>query len=112
MQHRHFHSGYLIAALSILVLAMTLPSTSSADLPGAERETIQWDDIQWEEKRDRDGIKVLTGDVPDSKLKAVMSVMRMQADLNELVGLVQDAAACPEWADLCKKAEQIEVFQF
>ena len=32
----------------------------------------------------------------------------MQTTVNQLVALVQDAAACAEWADLCKQAQLLE----
>ena len=66
-------------------------------------------DIEWDLKRDKDGITVYTGNIDGSKLKAVKSEMRIAAPMNALIGLVRDAAACPEWADLCKKAEHVEV---
>lgn len=90
------HVQLLVIAL---LSAMTIMPTAASDLF----------DLEWEQKRDRDGIAVFTGDVPDSRLKAVMSTMRVTAQLGQLVALVRDANACPEWADLCKKAEHVEV---
>lgn len=62
----------------------------------------------WEQQRDRDGIQVYTRDVDGSKFKAVKSTMTIAASLRELVALVRDAAACPDWAALCKMAESID----
>ena len=62
----------------------------------------------WELKRDKDSIQVSTRSVPGSKFKAVLASMTIDAELSSLVGLVQDADACSEWASLCKTAEQVE----
>ena len=65
-------------------------------------------DLDWELKRDKDGIQVYTGKVEDSKFRAVRAKMTIETTLGALVGLVQDADACPEWADLCERAERVE----
>ena len=62
----------------------------------------------WELKRDRDGIQVYTRSVEGSKHKAVKAEMLVEASLNELVGLVMDTSACPDWAALCKVSEVAE----
>ena len=71
---------------------------------------IHADDVEhpWELKRDRDGIQVYTRKVEGSKFKAVRAVMEVEASLNQLVGLVQDTTACPDWASLCKEARVVE----
>ena len=63
---------------------------------------------EWELKRDRDGIQVYTRSVEGSKHKAVKAEMVVEAGLNELVGLVMDTSACPDWAALCKTSEVTE----
>ncbi|NOX52715.1 MAG: START domain-containing protein [Gammaproteobacteria bacterium] len=63
----------------------------------------------WNLQRDREGIKIFTRNVDNSKFKQVKAVMQIQSTLAELVALVRDTSACPEWAQLCKKAEEIEV---
>lgn len=82
------------------VLLVTLPwSIARADLF----------DIDWELRKDKEGIQVYTGDVIDSKFKAVKANMEIEASLAEIVGLVRDSQACPDWAELCKHSEPIEV---
>ncbi|MEM7098052.1 MAG: START domain-containing protein [Pseudomonadota bacterium] len=88
------------ALLFLISSALALPTyVSASDLF----------DIEWDLKRDKEGIQVYTGNIEGSKLKAVKSEMRINAPINALIGLVRDADACPEWADLCKKAEHVEV---
>jgi len=53
----------------------------------------------WALKRDKDDIQVYTASVEGSKHKAVRTVMRLEGtSLHALTALVQDAAACSEWA--------------
>ena len=82
---------------TLLLLMLTL----IAPIPANAEE-------EWELKRDRDGIQVYTRSVEGSKHKAVKAEMRVEASLNELVGLVMDTSACPEWAALCKRSEVTE----
>jgi len=63
----------------------------------------------WVLERNSDGIQVFTQNVKDSPFDAVRAVMVVEAKLNALVGLVRDAAACPEWAELCKESRNYEV---
>ena len=66
-------------------------------------------DLNWELKRDRDGIAIYTAEVPGSKHKAVRTLMVLEnTSLSELAALVRDPEACPDWADLCKRAEVVE----
>ena len=66
-------------------------------------------DDDWVLERDRDGIQVYTRVVEESDFKAIKSVMTITASLGELVALVRDSAACPQWAALCVKAGDLEV---
>lgn len=86
----------LLLAFSVLGLGASALAEDALDLP-------------WELKRDRDGIAIYTAVVPDSKHKAVRSVMMLEGvRLSELTALVRDPDACPDWADLCKRAEVVE----
>ncbi len=62
----------------------------------------------WELQRDRDGIQIYTRSVEGSKFKAVKAEMEIDAPIRELVGLVMDTDACPEWAALCKDSEVVQ----
>ena len=66
-------------------------------------------DIEWDLKQDKDDIQVYTGDVEGSSFKAVKANMEVDTTLAELVALVRDSEACPDWAELCEKAENLEV---
>jgi len=63
----------------------------------------------WNLQRDREGIQIFTRSVDDSKFKQVKAVMQIQSTLAELVALLRDTSACPEWVEVCKKAEELEV---
>lgn len=59
----------------------------------------------WELRRDREGIQVFTRSVAGSPYDAVRTVTRMDAvRLSSLVALIEDAAACADWADRCAEA--------
>ncbi len=66
-------------------------------------------DIDWELRSDKADIQVYTGDVEGSKFKAVKANMKMEASLGEVVALIKDLQACPDWAELCKLSEHLEV---
>lgn len=66
-------------------------------------------DIEWDLRSDKEGIQVYTGDVDGSKLKAVKAYMEIEVSLGEIVALVRDPEACPDWAELCKLSEHLEV---
>lgn len=66
-------------------------------------------DIEWDLRSDKEGIQVYTGDVDGSKLKAVKAYMEIEVSLGEIIALVRDPDACPDWAELCKLSEHIEV---
>ncbi|MGK0222409.1 MAG: hypothetical protein ACI9ON_001648 [Limisphaerales bacterium] len=63
---------------------------------------------EWELRRDRDGITVYTRSVPGSDFKEVRSEMTVPSPVNEMVGLVMDTDACPDWAALCKESHVAE----
>lgn len=66
-------------------------------------------DIDWELRSDKEDIQVYTGDIDGSRFKAVKANMEMEASLGELVALIRDTEACPDWAELCKLSEHVEV---
>lgn len=76
--------------------------------PKVLAETIDFQDLNWQLKRDKDDIQIYTSSVPDSKHKAVKSLMTASGSLQAFTALILDAEACPEWADLCKRSEVIE----
>lgn len=62
----------------------------------------------WQLKRDRDGIQIYTRSIDGSKYKAVRAEAFVDAALHELVGLVMDTPACPEWVATCKDSKVVE----
>jgi hypothetical protein len=62
----------------------------------------------WELKRDNDGIQIYTKSLTGSKFKAVKAEMELAVPTRELVALVMDTEACPEWAALCKASEIVQ----
>ena len=86
-----------------LLLALTsglMVSTSHA------LDTVQNDD--WTLRKDNNGIKVYTSRVAESKFKAVKASTYFNASVGRLVGVIQDASLCAEWADRCKDSKIVE----
>lgn len=62
-------------------------------------------------RRDRDGIQVYTRSVEGSPHKAVRTVTVLDGvSLASLVALIEDADACPDWADRCAESYLHERF--
>jgi START domain len=51
----------------------------------------------WELKKDKDGIKVYTGMLPNSTIKAVRVICTVNASLSQLTGLLRDVKAHEQW---------------
>jgi len=84
---------YKFALLALVSLILS----SAASMAVAQQE--------WELRRDRDGIQVYTRSVEGSPHKAVRTVTVLHAvNLASLVALIEDAAACPDWADRCAES--------
>ena len=59
----------------------------------------------WTLRRDREGIQVYTRSVEGSPYDAVRAVTVLEnVRLAAMVALIEDAAACPEWADRCAES--------
>ena len=64
---------------------------------------------EWELKRDLDGIEVFTRSVDGSPYKEVRSRSTITGvTLSSLVALIEDAEACPNWADKCAESYLVE----
>lgn len=64
---------------------------------------------QWELERDREGIQIFTRSVAGSPYKEVKSVSYIEGvRLSSLVALIEDAEACPQWADKCAESYLVE----
>lgn len=70
--------------------------------------------LDWELKRDKQGVQIYTATMPDSKYKAVKSVMLAPGTVQEYTALVLDTDSCSQWAHLCKHSnieQQISINQ-
>ena len=63
----------------------------------------------WELRKETDSIQVLTRDVQGSPYKAVKTTTVLRdIRLASLVALIEDAEACPQWADKCAESYVFE----
>lgn len=61
--------------------------------------------VDWELKRDREGIQVYTRRVEGSPHAAVRSVTVIDGvRVSSMIALLEDAEACPNWADRCAES--------
>ena len=88
-------SALLAALLTVAWISPAMAETDAAALS---------ESLDWDMKRDRDGIQVFTATVPDSRHKAVRGTMQVAAPLKDFVALVLDTEACSDWAALCKES--------
>ena len=79
----------------ITVMLLGFPLIVSAQLDGVE--------YNWKEKKNKKGIAISTSLVEGSPFKAVRGVMVVNAKVEQLVALVEDITACPDWAAMCKE---------
>ena len=76
---------------------------------GAPSYLFAAEEQPWELQRDRDGIQVHTRSVAGSPYDAVRTTTRMTGvRLSSLVALIEDADACPDWADRCAESYLLE----
>lgn len=80
----------------LLVSILSFPLLTQAQLEG-----VSYD---WKEKKNKDGIVISTSSVDGSPFKAVRGEMTVKASVASLFALVEDNAACAEWAALCKES--------
>lgn len=100
-------AGGLLAELftGLSTVSAALVMLSLGTLAQAEIDTRALaQSLEWKLRREDDGIRVFTADVPDSKHAAVRSTMEVKTPLRELVALVLDTSACSTWAALCKES--------
>ena len=88
--------------LRLRFFVLLLLGSTSIGLLSAEDEA-------WKLRRDREGIQVYTRSVAGSPFDAVRATAVVETvRLTSLVALIQDAEACPEWADRCAESYLIE----
>jgi hypothetical protein len=62
----------------------------------------------WKLSTEKDGIKVYTSMVPDSKVKAIKVECDLNATPSQLVALVMDVTTAPDWVSHVKSAKLIK----
>jgi hypothetical protein len=62
----------------------------------------------WKLNTEKDGIKVYTGMVPDSKVKAIKVECDLSATPSQLVALVMDVTTAPDWVYHVKSAKLVK----
>jgi hypothetical protein len=84
---------------------------SSLSLAVLVSEISHGQESEWELERDREGIQVFTRSIEGSPYKEVRSVSRIEGvSLTSLVALIEDAEACPRWADKCAESYLLKRF--
>ncbi|WP_428328158.1 START domain-containing protein [Mucilaginibacter sp.] len=56
-----------------------------------------WAQTDWKLSTDKDGIKIYTSIVPESKIKAVKVECQFEGTLSQFVTLLLDVKSCPQW---------------
>lgn len=80
----------------IIIVNLLLPFFAHAQLDGVSYE--------WKEKKNKKGIIISTSSVDGSHFKAVRGEMNVKGSVASLFALIEDTAACPDWAAMCKEA--------
>ncbi|MEM1435284.1 MAG: START domain-containing protein [Pseudomonadota bacterium] len=84
------------------------PVHAADDAVTAEVEVAGQGASDWRLDRDKDGIRIYTRAVAGSRFRAVRAVMLTDYPMAQLVALIRDTEACPEWANLCKASRIVE----
>ena len=91
----------LLLNLPLGVPAAVADEAQSAVVPAPEAS-------DWRLDRERDDIRIYTRAVPGSRFRAVRALMLTEYSMAQLVALIRDTAACPEWANLCKSSRVVD----
>lgn len=70
-----------------------------------ETLSYQTSSLDWSLKKSKRGIQIYTSKVAGSKYVAVLSVMTVDAPVENLVALLVDFEYCSKWAAMCKEAK-------
>ena len=92
-------------AFGLLAFGSLAFSTIIMSVSASAAPSDYFDNIEWQLKRDKRGIQVYTGKVPNSKYRAVFSTMQLQADPVSVAALLLDLPNCRQWASMCKEAK-------
>jgi len=63
----------------------------------------------WEFKKETNGIKVYSRDLPDSNLKALKIIMEVDISVNAIMALLMNTKSYPQWVYKCSNAGPVEI---
>lgn len=93
--------SYISPVLFLIVLVGLINFNLRADNPTP-------DSLDWELRKERDGISIYNVGIKGSSFKRFKGVMVIEATPNDLVSLVDDISRCHEWIDTCKEGKLIK----
>ncbi|RLT96764.1 START domain-containing protein [Ketobacter sp.] len=62
---------------------------------------LEIDNLDWELKKEKGGIKVLSAVVPDSRFSAYLAITVVEASTDDLVQIIRNPATCTDWVYRC-----------
>ncbi len=89
-----------LAALITLLIASLFLTFAGTAASAAEND--------WKPSKEKNGIQTFTRKVEGSKYRAVKGSTVLAIPVAKLVAVINDAEACPEWADMCKTSSVYE----
>jgi hypothetical protein len=94
---------YYLLFLRYLVIGLFLNVSNElfAKIPG--------DSLKWELRKDKDGIQVYTREHESSGILEYKAISVIDADLDQLIEIINDVDDYPSWTANCKTAEIYEV---
>lgn len=102
------HRSIKIMAFAVIFISYTVTANN-----GANVSTVP--DNQWRPAKQKNGITSYTRNVALSKYKAVKGETTLPVSTARLFAAINDASACPEWADTCKESyiqQEISAHEF
>ena len=102
------HQTIKIMAFAVIFISYTVTANN-----GENVSTVS--DNQWRPAKQKNGITSYTRNVALSKYKAVKGEATLPVSTARLFAAINDAPACPEWADTCKESyihQEISAHEF
>ena len=66
-------------------------------------------EYEWEFKKETNGIKVYTRNIPDANLKGLKIIMEVDISVNAIMALLMNTASYPEWVYKCSVSGPVEI---
>ncbi len=98
------NSAVLLRIASAVVILAGLLYLLTSPISAQWNEQSLEDSISWQEVREESGIKISTGEWPDSEFAAFRSEMIFNTSMDRLLELIQDVAAYKEWMPSSKES--------